>query len=128
MSNRGVWKIIIFTVLMLAVCGCGRPKLIGTDAAVYSGGKLYAVANQNLNSVYDATVKALEQLEVEVIETAKDVFYAKVVGKIADGKTIIIRMEPGEGDITNISIKASKFLSGNEERTRTIYEKIKQNL
>jgi hypothetical protein len=113
---------------MLAVCGCGRPKLIGTDAAVYSGGKLYAVANQNLNSVYDATVKALEQLEVEVIETAKDVFYAKVVGKIADGKTIIIRMEPGEGDITNISIKASKFLSGNEERTRTIYEKIKQNL
>jgi hypothetical protein len=128
MSNRGIWKIIIFTVLMLAVCGCGRPKLIGTDAAVYSGGKLYAVANQNLNSVYDATVKALEQLEVEVIETAKDVFYAKVVGKIADGKTIIIRMEPGEGDITNISIKASKFLSGNEERTRTIYEKIKQNL
>jgi hypothetical protein len=128
MSNRGIWKIIIFTVLMLAVCGCGRPKLIGTDAAVYSGGKLYAVASQNLNSVYDATVKALEQLEVEVIETAKDVFYAKVVGKIADGKTIIIRMEPGEGDITNISIKASKFLSDNEERTRTIYEKIKQNL
>ena len=128
MSNRGIWKIIMFTVLILAVCGCSRPTLIGTDAAVYSGGKLYAVSSQNLNSVYDATVKALEQLEVEVIETSKDVFYAKVVGKIADGKTIIIRMEPAEDDITNISIKASKFLSGNEERTRTVYEKIKQNL
>jgi hypothetical protein len=128
MSIRGIWKVSVFTGLMLAVCGCGRPKLIGTDSAVYSGGKLYAVAGQNLNSVYDATVKALEQLEVEVIENSKDVFYAKVVGKIADGKTIMIRMEPGEGNITNISIKASKFLSGNEERARAIYEKIKQNL
>ena len=128
MSIRGIWKVSVFTGLMLAVCGCGRPKLIGTDSAVYSGGKLYAVAGQNLNSVYDATVKALEQLEVEVIETSKDVFYAKVVGKIADGKTIMIRMEPGEGNITNISIKASKFLSGNEERARAIYNKIKENL
>jgi len=128
MSIRGIWKVSVFTGLMLAVCGCGRPKLIGTDSAVYSGGKLYAVAGQNLNSVYDATVKALDQLEVEVLETSKDVFYAKVVGKIADGKTIMIRMEPGEGNITNISIKASKFLSGNEERARAIYEKIKQNL
>ena len=128
MSIRGIWKVSLFIGLMLAVCGCGRPKLIGTNAAVYSGGKLYAVAGQNLNNVYDATVKALDQLEVEVIETAKDVFYAKIVGKIADGKTITIRMEPGEKNITNISIKASKFLSGNEERARVIYNKIKESL
>jgi len=128
MSISGIRKVFVFVGLMLAVCGCGRPKMIGNDAAVYSGGKLYAVSSQNLNSVYDATVNALEQLEVEVIDTSKDIFYAKVVGKIADGNTIIIRMEPGEGNITNINIKAGKFLSGNEERTRTIYEKIKQNL
>ncbi len=128
MSIRGIWKVSVFTGLMLAVCGCGRPNLIGTDAAVYSGGKLYAVTSQDLDSVYAATVKALEQLEVEVIETAKDVFYAKVVGKIADGKTITIRMEPGANNITNINIKASKFLSGNEDRARAIYKKIKENL
>ncbi len=128
MSMRRIWRVFVLTGLMLSVCGCGRPKLIGTDAAVYSGGKLFAVAGHDLNSVYDATVTALEQLEVEVIETAKDVFYAKVVGKIADGKTITIRMEPGANDITNISIKASKFLSGNEERARVIYTQIKLNL
>ncbi|MCP4261757.1 MAG: DUF3568 family protein [Planctomycetes bacterium] len=128
MSIRGIWKVSVFTGLMLAVCGCGRPNLIGTDAAVYSGGKLYAVSSQDLNSVYAATVKTLEQLEVEVIETAKDVFYAKVVGKIADGKTITIRIEPGANNITNVNIKASKFLAGNEERARAIYTKIKENL
>ncbi len=128
MSIRGIWKVSVFTGLMLTVCGCGRPKLIGTDAAVYSGGKLYAVAGQNLNSVYDATVKALEQLEVEITETSKDVFYAKVVGKIADGKTVTIRIEPGVNNITNINIKAGKFLTGNEERARVIYTQIKLNL
>ena len=128
MSMRRTWKVFAIAGLMLSVCGCGRPNLIGADAAVYSGGKLYAVASQDLNSVYDAAVTALKQLEVEVIETAKDVFYAKVVGKVADGKTITIRMEPGANNITNITIKASKFLSGNEERARVIYTQIKLNL
>ena len=128
MSRREISKYFVLAVLMLSVCGCGRPNLIGTDAAVYSRGTLFAVASHDLNSVYAATETALKQLEVEVIETAKDVFYAKIVGKIADGKTITIRMEPGEKNITNIEIKASKFLSGNEERARVIYNKIKESL
>jgi hypothetical protein len=125
---RRIRKVFVLAGLMLSVCGCGRPNFIGTDAAVYSRGKLYAVVSQDMNSVYAATVTALKQLEVEVIETAKDVFYAKVVGKIADGKTITIRMEPGEKNITNIDIKASKFMSGNEERARVVYTQIKLNL
>jgi hypothetical protein len=128
MLIRGIWKVSVFIGLMLAVCGCGRPNLIGTDAAVYSRGKLYAVSSQDLDKVYAATVAALKQLEIEITETAKDVFYAKVTSKVADGNTITIRMEPGEKNITNISIKASKFLSGNEERARVIYNKIKENL
>ena len=128
MSIKGIWKVSVFAGLMLAVCGCSTPTLIGTDAAAYSGGKLYAVSGQDLNSVYAATVTALKQLEIEVTETAKDVFYAKVIGKVADGKTITIRMEPGEKNTTNIVIKASNFLSGNEERSRVIYNKIKENL
>jgi len=113
---------------MLAMCGCGRPNLIGTDAAVYSAGKLYAVAGRDMTSVYEASVKALQQLEIEVTETAKDVFYAKVIGKVADGKTVTIRMEPGADNVTNLRIKAGKFLSGNEERSRVIYKQIQQNL
>ncbi|MHC4534246.1 MAG: DUF3568 family protein [Planctomycetota bacterium] len=128
MSMRRIRKVFMLSGLMLSVCGCGRPNFIGTDAAVYSRGKLYAVVSQDMNSVYAATVTALEQLEVDIIETAKDVFYAKVVGKIADGKTITIRMEPGEKNITNIDIKASKFMSGNEERARVVYTQIKLNL
>ncbi len=126
MSIREIWKVTVFTGLMLAVCGCSSPTLIGTDAAVYSSGTLYAVSGQNLDTVYAATVAALKQLEIEVTETAKDVFYAKVTGKVADGNTITIRLEPGADNVTNLRIKASRF--GNEERAGVIYKKIKENL
>ncbi len=126
MSIQRMCTVCVLAGLMLAVCGCGRPNLIGTDAAVYSQGKLYAVSGQDLNSVYAASVKALKQLEIEVTETAKDVFYAKVIGKVADGKTVTIRLEPGTDNVTNLRIKAGTF--GNEERSRVIYKQIQQNL
>ena len=126
MSMRGFFKVSVCVALMLAMCGCGRPTFIGTDAAVYSGGKLYAVSGQDLNSVYVATVAALQQLEIEVTDTAKDVFYAKVVGKVADGRTVTIRIKPGAENVTDLRIKSGTF--GNEERSRVIYKQIQQNL
>lgn len=128
MTMERIQKVVVLACLVLVLYGCGKPELIGSEAAVYSGGKLYAVASNDLDKVYAATVKALEQLEIEVIDTGKDVFYAKVVGKVADGRTITISLEPEGDNVTNLSIKAGKFMSGNEERARVIYEKIKQNL
>ena len=127
MSVQRICTICVLAGLMLAVCGCGRPNLIGTDAAVYSRGKLYAVASQDLTSVYSATLKALQQLELEVTEQAKDVFIAKIVAKAADGKKIAIWIEPGPGDSSELSIKTGGWF-GNKERSRVIYKKIQQNL
>ena len=127
MSIQRICTICVLAGLMLAVCGCSKPNLIGTDAAVYSGGKLYAVAGKDLNSVYLATQKALKQLELEVVEQAKDVFIARIVAKAADGKKITIRIEPGPGDSCELSIKAGKIF-GEEDRSRVIYKQIQQNL
>jgi hypothetical protein len=126
MSIKELWKLTLVAILVLAICGCGRPNIIGTDAAVYSKGNLYAVSSQDLNRVYAATLAAMKQLEIEVTEKNKDVFYAMVVGKVADGKTITIRMEPGADNVTELRIRASTL--GNEERSRAIYKKIQQNL
>ncbi|MHC4111446.1 MAG: DUF3568 family protein [Planctomycetota bacterium] len=126
MSIKGFSKYVVLASMMLILCGCGKPTLIGTDAAVYSRGNLYAVAGQDLNRVYAATLTAVKQLEIEVTEKNKDVFYAKVIGKIADGRTVTILMEPGADKSTELRIKTSSF--GNEERSRVIYKKIQENL
>ena len=127
MSIQGKCTVCVLAALMLAMYGCGRPTIIGSDAGVYSGGKLYAVAGQNMNRVYLATQRALKQLELEVVEQAKDVFLAKIVAKAADGKKITIWIEPGPDDSSKISIKAGKIF-GEEDRSRVIYKQIQQNL
>jgi hypothetical protein len=86
MSIQRKCTVCVLAGLMLAMCGCGKPTIIGSDAAVYSGGKLHAVAGQDLNSVYLATQKALKQLELEIVEQAKDIFIAKIVAKAAAAK------------------------------------------
>ena len=127
MSIQRKCTVCVLAALMLAMCGCGRPTIIGSDAAVYSGGKLYAVAGKDLNSVYLATQKALKQLELEIVEQAKDIFIAKIVAKAADGKKITIWIEPGPDDSSKLSIKAGKIL-GEEDRSRVVYKQIQQNL
>jgi hypothetical protein len=127
MSIQRKCTVCVLAGLMLAMCGCGKPTIIGSDAAVYSGGKLHAVAGKDLNSVYLATQKALKQLELEIVEQAKDIFIAKIVAKAADGKKITIWIEPGPGDSSELSIKTGKIF-GEEDRSRVIYEQIQQNL
>jgi hypothetical protein len=127
MSIQRKCTVFVLAGLMLAMCGCGRPQIIGSDAAVYSGGKLYAVAGKDLNTVYVATLEALKQLELEVTEKAKDVFIAKIVAKAADGKKITIWIEPGPGDSSELSIKSGRLV-GEEDRSRVVYKQIQQNL
>ena len=110
--------------LVLGVYGCA-PSIISPDAGVYSGGRLYAVSSQDMTSVYTATLEALGDLEINVIEEAKDAFYARVVAKGADGKRIIIRIKPKEDDGSSFTIKVGT--AGEKRRSSVIYEHIKQN-
>ena len=124
MLVKQISLVFVLAGLVLAASGCA-PSFLGTDACAYYGVKLYAVASRDLTSMYNATLRALGELEIEVTKKAKDVFYAKVVAQGADGKTIAIRLKP-EGNLTNLNIKVGSF--GNKEKASVIYERIKRNL
>jgi len=125
MLAKRVLRIFVFVGVALTIFGCA-PSLVGPDAGVYSTGKLYAVTGRDMDSVYQAALNALNYLAIETTETAKDFFYARVVAKGADGKTITIRIKPGGGDLTNFSIKIGTV--GDKHRSEVIYEQIRQNL
>ena len=125
MSSKTISLICLSGILLVSVCGCA-PTIVGTDAGVYSQTRLHAVISKDITSVYEATLFALEKLELSVTEKAKDVFYAKVVAKGADGKYITVRIEPAGDNGSKVSIKVGSF--GDQERSTIIYEKIKQSL
>lgn len=125
MVVKRVLLICVLGSLMLTVYGCA-PTFISTEAGVYSGGTLYAVSEKDMTSVYQATLAALNELEVEITDKAKDVFYAKVLAKGADGKLVKVSIKPGEDKLTHYSIKVG--VMGNKHRSRVVYEKIQQKL
>ncbi len=122
--NRSVLFAILVGVA-LAPLGCS-PTLVGENAAIYSMGKLHARMDHDMDSVNEATITALEQLQITVTEKKKDVFAARVFGKTSDGQSITIRINPETETSTTISIYTGVL--GKETRARTIYEKIREVL
>jgi len=116
---------LAFTGLLLAGSSCS-PEIVGADAAVYSNMKLHAVANEDLTAVYNASVKAIETLELDITESAKDVFSARVLAKGADGKKVAIVITPREDGMTALKIGVGAV--GNRVRSERIYDLIKKNL
>jgi hypothetical protein len=106
--------------------GCRAPNIVGTDAAVYSGGKLYAVSSKDMTAVYEAAVQALGDLELSITDKAKDVFSAKVSAKGADGKLVSVIIKPRQDDGTDLRIKVGPI--GNEHRSQVIYQQIQKRL
>ncbi len=113
--------------LSLAPLGCS-PTLVGENTAAYSLGTLHARIDREMNSVFDASVKALEALEITVTEKKKDVFAARVTGKTADERTITIRIEPEGDSSTLLSIRTGIVGGETETRARAIYDKIRELL
>lgn len=119
---------VLFAVLvgvLLVPFGCA-PSLVGENAAVYSMGRLHARVDREMNAVYEASVAALEKLEVTVTEKRKDVFAARVLGKTSDNQNITIKIEPESDTSTVLSIYTG--VVGNEMRARAIYDEIRKGL
>ena len=125
MVAKRITLAVLLAALVIGSVAC-RPNIVGGDAGVYQNMTLYALANYDMGTVYAASVKALEQLEVDITSKAKDVFSAKVVGKAADGKTITITIKPRTEQTCELSIRVGTF--GSKYRSGVIYEQIRKNL
>ena len=85
-------------------------------------GQLHARVEHGMNSTYEATVTALEELDMTVVEQKKDVFAARVYGETSEGQNIGIKLEPETGESTLLIIYTG--VVGNELRARDIFVKI----
>lgn len=106
---------------MVAAVGAGA---VGTVA--YLKGDLEAVESASLNDVYQATAKAVEEMELSVISRKKDSLGATFTLRDAADKKITIKLSATNESTTKISIRVGIF--GSEAKSRTIYEKIKENI
>jgi hypothetical protein len=98
----------------------------GAGTIAYMKGDLEAVETKNIDQVFDASIKALEQLDMKITEQRKDGLSARISARDSGDRKVAIKLSATAEGATKLSIRIGTF--GSETRSRLIHEQIKQNL
>lgn len=123
----------IFLALLLVspvvlVEGCVVAAVGGGAAGTvaYIRGDLETVEEKDIDAVYKATEKALEELGLKVSKKTKDAMSAVIVARDAQDKKVTIKLNATAEETTKLSIRIGMF--GSETKSRLICQKIHDNL
>jgi hypothetical protein len=98
----------------------------GVAGAVYVMGKLKDELNYDVSVVHKATLAALAELDLKLLEDKVDKLSAHVESEFSGGEHVWIDLESLSNSRTSLTIRVG--VTGNEVRARTIYDAIKRHL
>jgi hypothetical protein len=110
----------------IAILTGGCSKSIEGTTFNYASGNLSAMLNADVQKSYDASLKAIEQLQLVPSENVKDALGAKIVTKTSADKKVTISLKRVSDTSTEIIIAVG--MVGDKSTSKTIYAKIVENL
>jgi len=123
---------LILTIMLIGAMvlneGC-VVAAVGLGAAgtiAYVRGDLQSFESERIDEVYEATLKAVDELGLIVTTKSKDALSARIIARDADNKKVTIKLKATAEGPTELSIRIGVF--GNETKSRLIYQKIRENL
>jgi len=117
---------LIGSMLLLQGCVVAAVGLGAAGTIAYVRGDLQAVESESIDVVYEASLKALEELELLPTRKTKDALGAEIVTYDAQDKKITIRLKSAAEKTTKLSIRIGVF--GSETKSRLICQTIRDNL
>lgn len=127
MQKRETILTVLCLMMTVVLQGCLVAAVgAGAGTVAYLRGDLEAVEAKDIDAVYAATKKAVEQLELDVSSDTKDALSAEIVARDAQNKKIVIKLKSATENTTQISIRVGTF--GSETKSRLIHDQIKKNL
>jgi len=131
-TNRGrVMRSAKFTILIaLLIVSCGCAALVAAVAGAGVGVASYAYLTGDLKieyprpyeSVWDASLNALKDLDIKVKEKRKDSISGKIKAERASGTPVTIKVKNKGSKLTIVKIRVGTF--GDKEASITIMEAI----
>jgi hypothetical protein len=128
MQKRQVVLILLLIGTAALLQGC-LAVVVGAGAAgtvAYVKGDLEAVESKDINTVYEATLKAMEQLELSVSKKTKDAMSAVVIARDSQDKKVTVKLSATAEGATKLSIRIGVW--GSETKSQFIHDQIKKNL
>jgi hypothetical protein len=127
MEKNKVVLVVLLVLTAAVVQGCVVAAVgAGAGTVAYLRGDLEVVESKDINAVYAATKKALDELGYKVTKDAKDALEAEIVARDAGDDKITIVLKKTAADATKVSIRVGTF--GDETKSQLIYGKIRDNL
>ncbi len=123
-TAMALWIVAAPGCAALVIGAAGAAAGVGT--IVYVKGELDTVVEASLDEAWEATEKAIADLEFTTTETSKDAIAAEHTSRTAQDRKIHIRLNRYSETATRVRIRVDVF--GNEELSRTILDKIKAHL
>jgi len=117
---------LVGSMLLLQGCVVAAVGLGAAGTIAYVRGDLQAVESESIDVVYEASLKALKELELLPTRKSKDALGAEIVTYDAQDKKITIRLKSAAEKTTELSIRIGVF--GSETKSRLIYQKIRDNI
>jgi hypothetical protein len=124
----GIMAAMVLAVLMMAIAGgCTPVKQAGEATASFVRGDLVIdEVEYPIDEVYDATLKAMSQLDLTVTEKDQNPLDAKVVARDSEDRKIQIITDRVTTETTRLKIRIG--LTGDERASMAIYDQILKNL
>jgi hypothetical protein len=131
MRKERVFLILALVGTAVLAQGCavalvGAGVAAGAGTVAYLRGDLEAVEPKNIDTVFEATEKAVEELGLKVSKKTKDKMSAVIIARDAQDKKITIKLRAAAEGGTKLSIRVGGF--GDETKSRLIYQKIREKL
>jgi len=134
MVKRRLQLIALLCCFLIGLSACSRKWVVigaaaaaaGTGAYYYVKGDLKRNYEAPMDKTWDATVKALEALQINVESKQNDALTGVINGKLADGKGYTVNVKRLAENLTEVSIRIGTF--GDRERAEAIHDKILSSL
>ena len=134
MGNRRIQLIALLCCFLIGLSACSRKWVaIGAAAAAVGAGTYYYIKGDlrrnyeaPMDKTWDATVKALEALKINVESKQNDALTGVINGKLADGKSLSVNLKRISESTTEVGVRIGTF--GDRERSEAIHDKILSSL
>lgn len=129
MGGKRLQRLLLGLVVAPLLTGCAGAALLGAGAAAGAGtyaymeGEASRAMNGGFEQVWNSTLSATRQMNLQVLNTQRDALGGTIEAKsTADGDNVTIKVEPVDSDTTRVKVRVGVL--GDEEESRRILQQI----
>ena len=126
MYKKQIFLIALLLGTCLVVGGCIVAAVGGAGTAAYVMGDLKGTEAKDIDTVYKAAGKAVEQLNFNITEKNLDKLSGRIIARDSQDKKVTIKIRATSENTTEVSIRIGFF--GDKTKAMLIYQKIQENL